>query len=128
MLDPRRSWLKLKDTPVRPVDVVKWCSERLKFAEDENDPRDSLNLLSTRRLTNIDEIGVVQQSVLQNVGRSVVRREPPGKAAMPEAPVASVRYAADGPECAVSIKRMTDLFLADEIKTTGECNALPLCE
>jgi hypothetical protein len=128
MLDPRRSWLKLKDTPVRPVDVVKWCSERLKFEEDENDPRDSLNLLSTRRLTNIDEIGVVQQSVLQNVGRSVVRREPPGKVAMPEAPVASVRYAADGPECAVSIKRMTDLFLADEIKTTGECNALPLCE
>lgn len=133
MLDPRRTWLKLQDSPVRPVEFVKWCSERLKLADDENGARDSLNLLSTRRLTNADDIGVVQQSVAQNASNQIyikhaVRREAPGKAASPEAAIASVRYDANGPECAVTVKRLTDLFLSEEVRSFGDCTGIPLCE
>ncbi|MGL3605050.1 S8/S53 family peptidase [Rhizobium sp. G187] len=133
MLDPRRTWLKLKDVPVRPVEFVKWCSERLKLADDENGSRDSLNLLSTRRLTNADDIGIVQQSVVQstssqNIIRHAVKREPPGKAESPDAVLASVRYDADASECAVSINRMTDIFLAEDVRIAGDCADIPLCE
>jgi hypothetical protein len=129
MLDPAKTWLKLKleDSPVKPVEFKHWCSERLKFQPDDNGDRDSVNLLAARRLTNVDNIGLVYQSVHENATRRIVRREAPA-VPVSDGPVAAVVYDGQQQQCAVAINRLEDLFLAESSDAVGDCEALPLCE
>jgi hypothetical protein len=130
MLDPKRDWLKLKDRPVRAVEFVSWCGDRLKLGDEARDP---LNLPRTRRISNVDGVGLVQQRVNDIVTDPVydkrqVQRELPATPLDPDSRVALVRYDASTPECAVNIPRLTDLFLSKTYKANGDCSAAPLCE
>lgn len=130
MLDPQRDWLKLKGSVVRPVEFVKWCSDRLKLDDDARDP---LNLLPTRRLSNADGVGIVQQRVhlIENDPvylKRQVKRELPARPLEQDSRVAIVRYDSSSPQCAVNVPRLDDLFLSRSYPTSGDCSALPLCE
>lgn len=129
MLDPRKDWLKLKESPVRAVEFVKWCGDRLKVEDESRDP---LNLAPTRRISNVEGVGLVQQRVslieTDPYTRHQVKRELPAKALEPDKPIAVVRYDASAQECAVNIPRLTDLFLSRTYADSGDCSAIPLCE
>ncbi|QND18591.1 S8/S53 family peptidase (plasmid) [Rhizobium leguminosarum bv. trifolii] len=130
MLDPRKDWLKLKESPVRAVAFVKWCSDRLKLDDDTRDP---LNLLPTRRISNVEGVGLVQQrvSLIETdpvYSKHQVRRELPATVLEPDKPIAVVRYDSSSAECAVNIPRLTDLFLSKTYADSGDCSAAPLCE
>lgn len=131
MLDPNKTWLKLKSGQVRPVAFNRWCKEHLKLAKNQSGQvPDPWFLSRARRLTAVDGVGLVYQrsDVLPDevYPARTVKREAPGKAAE-QGPIAAVQYEGESAECAVSVGTLKDLFLSQDVTETGDCSTLPPC-
>ncbi|WP_075214868.1 S8 family serine peptidase [Mongoliimonas terrestris] len=136
MLDPRKDWLKLAETDVRPVAFDGWCTGGVSAEAGDSGGGGFIELPGTQRLTAVDG-ALVRQSVSDPVGgstsflsRRIVHREPPRWPKTPDARLAAVTEAS-GAQCAVAANRLEDLFLSQDSAGRQEiaaCDALELCE
>ncbi|WP_143744635.1 S8 family serine peptidase [Mesorhizobium prunaredense] len=131
MLDPAKTWLKLQTQPVRPVTMKRWCKDHLNLKPTAAGLPDPWFLKKARRLTMVDQVGLIYQSseILpgERYPARTIRRKPPGIAAE-NGVVAAVQYEGQDSECAVDVGSLKDLFLSQNMMESGECSALPLCQ
>lgn len=134
MLDPHLDWLKMKSRKVRPVEFVHWCKDNDTIFDSEGSSV-PIYLPRTRRLTDVNHIGFVQQSVERvyddhgQFSKMEFSRTILESPEISDKPIALVKEKVSGEECSIKSTRLEDLFLSrDYYHERGSCEAVPPCE
>lgn len=136
MIDPKKTWLKMRDKPIREIEIDRWCdTEELKLREDAGAGRIKIDLLKTRRITRVSTgfVAKEMEDATDDLPTAQIKTLGPGRWEQ-NTPrrLASIKLRKSNgtiTSCALPLEDVDDLILSKaKTKDAVSCVSLPPCE